>query len=713
LVAGCDNNAILYQQPETLECVVVFQGTTVVLDWLANFDIQPWSFCGFGKVHKGFRAKMLRMTAGMDWRQVLLPKLKKCSSVAATGHSLGGAIAELWSSCANKAIKPGESGYAEHRIASFEFDKPEKLPSFYSDHAEGNFFQNRGTGLCLDVRGTISTNAKSDVITFNCETPGAQFPGEQLWSITESGSVVNKLTGKCLESDPARTRGRHLVLWDCDEASPTSSQSFQLTEDGLLQSKRNTRACVTAVQNSKLVLFTCPRTDQHWSVNTDGTIVNKLSGNCLTTKTKGDKPPGPGSQLALGKCNTAVEGYEQDARWSLDGEGPIRHQATGLCVVVMIANVGITRDLRPHLVLGECGWSKQAVRVTFAETGGGFITATRLGFCLDVKGNPGIAPGSEVRLAPCQVFPAPKTRGLWMLRGDGYLVNIGNRWHEQYKCVDIFEPGSLNRSVANGMPIWSDYCKLNSDQKWELTADGFLKNAIGGRKCLGVRQKSPPNPNELEIQNCKEPSNPSLFLDFKWRLDNFHQENVFYEECLDVFGNPGTEDGTDLDLWVCESGNHSDQRWEFYGNKTKHLKNILSGKCLDIDRDGRHLEIQPCEESKTCQVWHQTKDGIFRSEAFQDKCAAVKEEHKLVNSRIIKVKAVVLLTCPFIIQQWDLTSEGMLQNRLFKTCVEAQTNGTDGTLPWWALRMAPCNKDSDLQKWQRLPAGAMESVATE
>jgi len=125
----------LLQHPDTLECVLTFQGTQDYRDWFANLAIRPTHFCGlvepdeecsvFGLdtckvrrergafVHWGFADTIRRMTRVPDFQTKIHKNLQNCKAVYATGHSLGGAIASLFTACVSRQLKLGEYGYEE------------------------------------------------------------------------------------------------------------------------------------------------------------------------------------------------------------------------------------------------------------------------------------------------------------------------------------------------------------------------------------------------------------------------------------------------------------------------------------------------------------------------------------------------------------------------------------------------------------------------
>ena len=127
------------------------------------------------------------------------------------------------------------------------------------------------------------------------------------------------------------------------------------------------------------------------------------------------------------------------------------------------------------------------------------------------------------------------------------------------KCIDGEGAPATNNGAS--LQLWD--CELDgrgpnftlTDQKWELTAEGFLRNALSGR-------------------------------------------------CLDVEGAPGMNNGARLQLWDCEYNGlgpgftATDQKWEL--TSEGFLRNKLSGRCIDVRgapavNNGARLQLWDCE----------------------------------------------------------------------------------------------------------------------
>jgi hypothetical protein len=139
----------LMQHPGTLECLMTFQGTNSIQDVVVDVQAQKAHFCGFVErdescglfescsprrsgssfVHKGFRDHLRRMVKSQDWQRNIRPALPKCAKVYVGGHSLGGAMSELFTTCVARAPQPGQYGYEEdYKYMYWHKGTPARLP---------------------------------------------------------------------------------------------------------------------------------------------------------------------------------------------------------------------------------------------------------------------------------------------------------------------------------------------------------------------------------------------------------------------------------------------------------------------------------------------------------------------------------------------------------------------------------------------------------
>lgn len=136
----------------------------------------------------------------------------------------------------------------------------------------------------------------------------------------------------------------------------------------------------------------------------------------------------------------------------------------------------------------------------------------------------------------------------------------------------------------------------------------FIVNRLSG-KCIDVWGK-PGTENEsiLQLWDC-EFSNPKTDQLWEWYADGFLR-NTLSNKCIDAKGRPGDQNETPLQLWNCETlpDPTNDERW--YITSDGFIVNILSGKCIDAkgrpgDQNEPPLQIWDCEfgDPTTDQQW--------------------------------------------------------------------------------------------------------------
>merc|ERR1712187_1037426 len=143
----------LLQDPHSLECVLTFQGTYSMEDALWDAAAFPVAFCGLTQrgenccsdspickatcqperpqdsfVHMGFRNQLRRIVGTKAFQDHIHANLPSCASVTTFGHSLGAAMAELYTACAERHLAAGDFGFQDFSEIGWEKNTPQIIP---------------------------------------------------------------------------------------------------------------------------------------------------------------------------------------------------------------------------------------------------------------------------------------------------------------------------------------------------------------------------------------------------------------------------------------------------------------------------------------------------------------------------------------------------------------------------------------------------------
>jgi len=116
----------LVQDRRSKRCILTFEGSDRPSDFVTDAKVKRVSFCNLNKYgfHLGFRNELLRMVGSSSWQTNIRKKLGKCSSVDAVGHSLGGAVATLFTACIEH-----QNGSSDYNKMYWNVGTPSLLPS--------------------------------------------------------------------------------------------------------------------------------------------------------------------------------------------------------------------------------------------------------------------------------------------------------------------------------------------------------------------------------------------------------------------------------------------------------------------------------------------------------------------------------------------------------------------------------------------------------
>jgi len=682
---GFGDHLLLVQHPDTLECAMIWEGSGLhdIKDWLANLNFGSVDFCGFGHVHRGFRAKMLRMIGGVDYRQGVFRAAKSCSAMTIVGHSLGGAQADLFTACANRNLEKGQDGFLDHRLVRLPKASPAHARTFHTDRVAGSYLRNKGTNLCIDVVGTMLMEYRRRVIMYHCELPESPYSHDQRWVTTPDGFIKSELSGLCVHGNVSG----ELTQMPCLPA-PAPEQQWKFTPERLWINKASGQ-CV----DGDLKLGGCPYTDQRFELETSGLLAQKSSGYCIHVKAWGGVADG--SPLVLWPCLQTEGTYQH---WEHLENGVLRNKVSGKCAVP-----SITQDTlqTPPLVLGSCDPS---VAPAFEFVEGGFIKDKKTMRCIDVQGVSNMEQGSPVALGLCEDKNII-SNGLWLPKEDRFIISVGAEHRQMFKCLEIFgRPWHEEDKDASGAKLWLDVCETNTDQKWEITPSGSIVNVIGSPKCLAFASRNPhapmgAEPYHLWIDNCMNPDDPSLFLEMKFlRKPNGAIENRLSGKCLvQEDGDPNAV-GSYAEPTVWPRACSKPDAWDFGPNGT--IVRRADGNCLDVGgpdfAEHPPLTTRACDGSAS-QQWALSRPGLLRSPA-KDMCVGI-----AVDKYTDMGMGLFLDTCPSNKEQaWDMLPTGQIRHKGSNKCLDAPHSGQD--LEFYDLTSWDCDESRKEQQWERIPA---------
>merc|ERR1719491_2138113 len=66
-------------------------------------------YCGRDGIHTGVRNELWQITNDPEWAANIKPSLAQCDELSCVGHSLGGALCNLFTMCANTDITNKDS----------------------------------------------------------------------------------------------------------------------------------------------------------------------------------------------------------------------------------------------------------------------------------------------------------------------------------------------------------------------------------------------------------------------------------------------------------------------------------------------------------------------------------------------------------------------------------------------------------------------------
>jgi hypothetical protein len=108
-LSDSDNVLVLKSDwnPGRRRCIIGFQGSDGASDLLrfVRGGNDPTGYCGRTGVHGGVARELAEITRDAQYAARIVPALETCHEVTCVGHSLGGAMCNLFVLCANQGLE--------------------------------------------------------------------------------------------------------------------------------------------------------------------------------------------------------------------------------------------------------------------------------------------------------------------------------------------------------------------------------------------------------------------------------------------------------------------------------------------------------------------------------------------------------------------------------------------------------------------------------
>jgi Ricin-type beta-trefoil lectin domain/Ricin-type beta-trefoil lectin domain-like len=285
-------------------------------------------------------------------------------------------------------------------------------------------------------------------LTWNICGARAQFP-------PPTGPIHVLQSGRCLDADTGTigANGTKVQLWDCSNGG---NQHWVMNTNGTIvnvQSNRCLDADTGTIGNNgaKMQLWDCwGGQNQNWSMNADGTITNAKSSQCLNADT--GTIGGNGTKVQLWSCTHAAN----QKWWSPEQNGPqIRVQQSGRC---LDADTGTIVNNGTTVQLWDCTGSQNQ---KWAIILNGTIINLESHRCLDADTGTIGNNGAKMQLWDC--WGGQNQNWLW----PGYDPGGGNtgsamRNAKSNQCLDA-DTGTIG---ANGTKVQLWACSGGRNQFW-------------------------------------------------------------------------------------------------------------------------------------------------------------------------------------------------------------------------------------------------------
>jgi hypothetical protein len=315
---------------------------------------------------------------------------------------------------------------------------------------------NSASGLISgSVGSTASTSAVTVTATDEVGSGSVTFyiyviPSTAAAFHPELGAVKMHIGGDCLDDTGGSTaNGTKIEVWGCD--GDVASQSWSFRPDGgpggagTLSLSDDTGACLDIVaegtaDGSKMQLWSCTGgANQQWRIESDGELVNPISGRCLTD---------PGNSTVYGTQDEIYDCSGATGQQWTPTPGPVQSGAAGKC----LDDTGGSTANGTKIEIYSCNGDHSSQDWVMEPDGTVRIQGTDN--CLDVTGLSTL-DGAPIQLWSC----TGGTNQQWIIGAEGELVNLNSG-----KCLD--DPSN---STTDGTQLVQEDCYHRPGEVWVVT----------------------------------------------------------------------------------------------------------------------------------------------------------------------------------------------------------------------------------------------------
>jgi len=194
------------------KCIISFQGAEDVFDYFSLMLFEPVDYAGVSGIHKGALFELLPLLAIIDFRAIR----EKCKYLTAVGHSLGGALAQLFALLINKDRDPLGAGLKVDEIYTYGTTSPTSSNGTdkYNDQAADTCFPGRQFINTVENEGMLLLDSADSPMSGGRIHQPLLASDKELLVMTASGEFTGSLEFTCGQQLPENATWFPSGSWD-------------------------------------------------------------------------------------------------------------------------------------------------------------------------------------------------------------------------------------------------------------------------------------------------------------------------------------------------------------------------------------------------------------------------------------------------------------------------------------------------------------------